>query len=104
MSFIDLDDVRDEPGSISTTASAWENKLSVVDVPTDVEVGFERDFVLFRPQSQWDHEGLTVAAGGLAVADIAEVKAGRISPTVIFTPDEHTALSRGHGHGTTSSS
>ncbi|AZL13618.1 S9 family peptidase [Brevibacterium aurantiacum] len=92
MSFIDLDDVRDEPGSISTTASAWENKLSVVDVPTDVEVGFERDFVLFRPQSQWDHEGLTVAAGGLAVADIAEVKAGRISPTVIFTPDEHTAL------------
>ena len=57
-----------------------------------MEVGFERDFVLFRPQSQWDHEGLTVAAGGLAVADIAEVKAGRISPTVIFTPDEHTAL------------
>ncbi|WP_240372993.1 prolyl oligopeptidase family serine peptidase [Brevibacterium zhoupengii] len=92
MSFIDVDDVRDESGSISASALAWENKRHVVDIPTDVEVGFERDFVLFRPQSQWDHEGLTVAAGGLAVADIAEVKAGKISPTVIFTPDERTAL------------
>ncbi|MBM6588638.1 prolyl oligopeptidase family serine peptidase [Brevibacterium sp. RIT 803] len=92
LSFIDLDAVTDESGSVSTVASAWENNWTVVEVPTDVEVGLERDHVLFRPQSEWIHDELSVPAGGLAVADIAEVKAGTIAPTVIFTPDEHTAL------------
>ncbi|MCF2573066.1 prolyl oligopeptidase family serine peptidase [Brevibacterium sp. UCMA 11754] len=92
LSFIDLDAVTDESGSVSTVASAWENSWTVVEVPTDVEVGFERDNVLFRPQSEWIHEDYSVPAGGLAVADIAEVKARTITPTVIFTPDEHTAL------------
>lgn len=92
LSFIDLDEVKDESGSIATDASAWEKIWTVVDVPTDVEVGFEGDSVFFRPQSEWIHEDFSVPAGGLAVADIAEVKAGEIAPTVIFTPDEHTAL------------
>lgn len=92
LSFIDLDAVIDESGSVSTVASAWENNRTVVDVPTDVEVGFEGDIVLFRPQSEWNHADFSVPAGGLAVADIVEVKAGTIAPTVIFTPDEHTAL------------
>ena len=92
LSFIDLDDVKDESEAVPTDASAWEKAWIVVDVPTDVEVGFERDIVLFRPQSEWRHEDFSVPAGGLAVAGIAEVKAGTIAPTVIFTPDEHTAL------------
>ncbi|TSI15998.1 prolyl oligopeptidase family protein [Brevibacterium aurantiacum] len=92
LSFIDLDAVTDESGSVSTVASVWENNWTVVEVPTDVEVGFEKDDVLFRPQSEWIHEDFSVPAGSLAVAAIAEVKAGTIAPTVIFTPDEHTAL------------
>ncbi|SDS91796.1 prolyl oligopeptidase [Brevibacterium sandarakinum] len=91
-SFIDLDLVTEEFGAVSTDASAWEKKWTVVDVPTDVEVGFDRDFVLFRPQSDWNHEDFSVPAGGLAIADIAEVRAGTIAPTVIFAPDAHTAL------------
>lgn len=92
LSFIDLESVTDESGSIAARASTWEKNWSVVDVPTDVEVGFERDVVLFRPQTEWNHEDFAVPAGGLAVADIAEVKTGKIAPRVIFAPDERTAL------------
>ncbi len=88
--FLDLDEVRDSDGAISTTASAWDDTWTVVDVPTDVEVGFEKDFVLFRPQSDWAEKN--VPAGGLAVADIAEVRAGTVEPRVIFAPDPHTSL------------
>ncbi|MDN5808165.1 MAG: prolyl oligopeptidase family serine peptidase [Brevibacterium sp.] len=91
-SFIDLDMVTDESGSVTTDASAWEKTWTLVDVPTDVEVGFDRDFVLFRPQSEWNHGDFSIPAGALAVADIAEVRAGTIAPTVIFSPDAHTAL------------
>ncbi|WP_309131023.1 prolyl oligopeptidase family serine peptidase [Brevibacterium sp.] len=92
LSFVDLDGVRDSDGAIPTTTSAWEGAWTAVDVPTDVEVGFEKDFVLFRPQSEWTGEGFVVPAGGLAVADVAEVRAGSISPKVIFSPDSHTSL------------
>lgn len=92
LSFVDLAEVNDDSGAVATDASAWEGKWTSVDVPTDVEVGFERDYVLFRPQSEWNHEDGPVPAGGLAVADIAEVRAGTIAPRVIFAPDAHTAL------------
>ncbi|NJC56827.1 prolyl oligopeptidase family serine peptidase [Brevibacterium marinum] len=92
LSFIDLDELRDGSGTISADASAWESAWIVVDVPTDVEVDVDREFVLFRPQSDWHRNDLSVPAGGLAVADIAEVRAGTIAPRVIFTPDARTAL------------
>ncbi|MGO2861053.1 MAG: prolyl oligopeptidase family serine peptidase [Brevibacterium sp.] len=91
-SVLDIDEVRGMDGSITVEPSAWEKALTTVDVPTDVEVGVERDFVLFRPQSEWNSETVTVPAGGLAIADIAEVRAGTIAPRVIFAPDAHTAL------------
>jgi prolyl oligopeptidase len=92
MSFLDLDDIRAADGSLSTEPEAWSNALTEVAVPTDVEVGFERDLVLFRPQSTWTSDTAEVPAGGLAVADIDAVKAGKIAPRVIFTPDAHTSL------------
>lgn len=91
-SVLDLDEVRGMDGALSQEPSAWEKALTAVDVPTDVEVGFEREFVLFRPQSEWNSATVTVPAGGLAIADIAEVRAGTIAPRVIFSPDAYTAL------------
>ncbi|WP_210602712.1 prolyl oligopeptidase family serine peptidase [Brevibacterium oceani] len=92
LSFVDLDEIRTADGSLPTDPEAWSNALTTVDVPTDVEVGFERDLVLFRPQSTWTATTAEVPAGGLAVADIADVKAGRINPRVIFASDSHTSL------------
>ncbi|MGC2975991.1 prolyl oligopeptidase family serine peptidase [Brevibacterium sp. FAM 25378] len=93
MSFLDLDDITAADGSLSTEPTTWADALTPVEVPTDVEVGFERDLVLFRPQSTWNSTTTTeVAAGGLAIADIDAVKAGEIAPRVIFTPDAHTSL------------
>ena len=92
MSFLDLADITGADGSLSVEPTAWADALNRVDVPTDVEVGFERDLVLFRPQSTWTSATTEVAAGGLAIADIDAVKAGEIAPRVIFTPDAHTSL------------
>src|SRR5699024_7756497 len=90
--FLDLDDIRAGDGRLSAEPQVWENALTSIDAPTDVEVGFERDLVLFRPQSSWDAGTTVVPAGGFAVADIAEVRGGEFTPRVIFTPDEHTSL------------
>lgn len=92
MSFLDLAEITGADGSLSVEPTAWADALNRVDVPTDVEVGFERDLVLFRPQSTWTSATTEVAAGGLAIADIDAVKAGEIAPRVIFTPDAHTSL------------
>ncbi|GAA3834400.1 prolyl oligopeptidase family serine peptidase [Brevibacterium ammoniilyticum] len=91
-SFIELDDLRAADGTLPTTASAWESAWIDIDVPTDVSVGIDDDFVLFRPQSAWDAGDIVVPAGGLAAAPTAEVKAGTIRPQLIFSPDAHTAL------------
>ena len=92
LSFLDLDDIRGDDGTIPTVASAWDSAWTAVDVPTDVEVGFERNFVLFRPQSEWHHGEVAVPAGGLAVSSAAALKRGITEPTVIFAPDARTAL------------
>lgn len=92
MSFLDLADITSADGSLSVEPTAWADALNRVDVPTDVEVGFERDLVLFRPQTTWTSATTEVAAGGLAITDIDAVKAGEIAPRVIFTPDAQTSL------------
>lgn len=90
--FIDIDQVRETNGGVSTDTSVWEQAWNTVQVPTDVEVELEKDYVLFRPQFDWNDGTASVPAGGLAVADVAEVKAGSDVPRVIFTPDAHTSL------------
>lgn len=92
LSFLDLDEIRTDDGRLLAEPEVWKDALTSVDVPTDVEVGIERDLVLFRPQSTWNAGTAEVPAGGLAVADIVDVKAGEIAPRVIFTPDAHTSL------------
>ncbi|UVI34929.1 prolyl oligopeptidase family serine peptidase [Brevibacterium spongiae] len=92
VSYLDLDDIRTAEQTLSSDPETWAGTLTCVDVPTDVEVGFERDLMLFRPQSSWHTATTEVPAGGLAVADVAAVKNGDITPRVIFAPDAHTSL------------
>lgn len=92
LSVVDVAEVKEADGAVVSSASAWTDAWTVIDAPTHVEIGLEKDFVLFRPQFDWKTGDLTVPAGGLAVADIATVKAGRVEPSVIFAPDGHTAL------------
>ncbi|GGC98501.1 putative peptidase [Tersicoccus solisilvae] len=63
-----------------------------IDVPDDVNVDLHRQWVLFRPQTDWDHDGTTVPAGTLAVAPLEDFLAGRRELTVVFAPDERTSL------------
>lgn len=63
-----------------------------IDVPTDVQVSLHRQWVLFAPQTQWEHQGQQIAAGSLAIARLdAFLESGSIEK-VLFTPDAHTAL------------
>ncbi|MCZ4135764.1 hypothetical protein BZG24_28215, partial [Escherichia coli] len=63
-----------------------------IDVPTGVQVRLHRLWVLFAPQTQWEHQGQQIAAGSLAIARLdAFLESGSIEK-VLFTPDAHTAL------------
>ncbi|MFE4837664.1 prolyl oligopeptidase family protein [Arthrobacter sp. NPDC056691] len=63
-----------------------------VDVPTDVNTGVHREWLLFRPQRDWTVNGTTYAAGSLLAADFQAYLAGGRAITVLFAPDAHTSL------------
>ncbi|PNH83711.1 prolyl oligopeptidase family protein [Arthrobacter sp. AFG20] len=63
-----------------------------VDVPTDVNTGVHREWLLFRPQRDWTVNGTTYAAGSLLAADFQAYLAGERELTVLFAPDAHTSL------------
>ncbi|AIG63569.1 prolyl oligopeptidase [Corynebacterium atypicum] len=63
---------------------AWRK----LEVPDDCEAQVAGDLLFLRPRT--DHAG--VPAGGLGVVDVHAHLAGTAQPTVIFAPDEHTAL------------
>ncbi|OMH23539.1 S9 family peptidase [Tersicoccus phoenicis] len=67
---------------------AWRH----VDVPDDVNVDLHRQWLLFRPQTDWDHDGTTVPAGTLAAAPLDAFLAGQRELIVVFAPDERTSL------------
>ncbi|MFK0039988.1 prolyl oligopeptidase family protein [Paenarthrobacter sp. NPDC090517] len=64
----------------------------VIDVPTDVNISAHRDWLLFRPQKDWDVAGVLYPAGSLLAADFESYLAGSRSLLVLFTPDAHTSL------------
>ena len=63
-----------------------------IDVPTDVNISAHRDWLLFRPQKDWDVAGVLYPAGSLLAADFESYLAGSRSLLVLFTPDAHTSL------------
>ncbi|GAB3272474.1 prolyl oligopeptidase family serine peptidase [Arthrobacter pigmenti] len=63
-----------------------------IDVPDDVNVDLHRNWLLFRPQTEWHLEGRTYPPGSLLAAGLDDFLAGERNLTVLFTGDEHTAL------------
>jgi prolyl oligopeptidase len=70
----------------------WDGTWVPIPVPTDVDVDLHREWILFRPQRDWDLQGRTYPGGSLLVADFASFMAGAQDVTVLFAPDEHTSL------------
>jgi prolyl oligopeptidase len=75
--------------------STWllrEDSWVAIDVPTNVNISAHRDWLLFRPQKDWDVAGVVYPAGSLLAADFDDYLAGTRSLLVLFTPDAHTSL------------
>ncbi|MEH0109357.1 prolyl oligopeptidase family serine peptidase [Tersicoccus sp. MR15.9] len=77
---------RDE--SSGGSGPTWQH----IDVPDDVNIDLHQQWLLFRPQTDWDHDGTTVPAGTLAVAPLEAFLAGQRELTTVFAPDERTSL------------
>ncbi len=75
-----------------STSLLREDSWQVIDVPTDVNISAHRDWLLFRPQKDWDIAGVVYPAGSLLAADFEAYLAGSRSLLVLFTPDAHTSL------------
>lgn len=75
-----------------STSLLRDDAWVVIDVPTDVNISAHRDWLLFRPQKDWDVAGVLYPAGSLLAADFESYLAGSRSLLVLFTPDAHTSL------------
>lgn len=75
-----------------STSVLREGSWVVIDVPTDVNLSAHREWLLLRPQGDWTVNGRTYPAGSLLAADFEDYLAGGRGLTVLFTPDEQTAL------------
>ncbi|ABM09747.1 prolyl oligopeptidase family serine peptidase [Paenarthrobacter aurescens] len=75
-----------------STSLLRDDSWVVIDVPTDVNISAHRDWLLFRPQKDWDVAGVLYPAGSLLAADFESYLAGTRSLLVLFTPDAHTSL------------
>lgn len=75
--------------------STWvlrDGSWVAIDVPTDVNISAHRDWLLFRPQKDWDVAGVVYPAGSLLGANFEDYLSGSRSLVVLFSPDEHTSL------------
>ncbi|MDR6986327.1 prolyl oligopeptidase [Paenarthrobacter nitroguajacolicus] len=75
--------------------STWllrDESWVTIEVPTDVNISAHRDWLLFRPQKDWDVAGVVYPAGCLVAADFDSYLAGSRSLLVLFTPDAQTSL------------
>ncbi|BCW57505.1 prolyl oligopeptidase family serine peptidase [Paenarthrobacter nicotinovorans] len=75
--------------------STWllrDDSWVAIDVPTDVNISAHRDWLLFRPQKDWELSGSLYPAGSLLAADFESYLAGSRTLLVLFTPDTQTSL------------
>lgn len=76
----------------SRTGVILDGTHYIIDVPDDVQVSLHRQWVLFAPQTDWEHQGEILKAGSLAIARLeAFLSEGRIDK-IVFTPDGQSAL------------
>lgn len=66
--------------------------LRLIDVPTDVRVGFHRDLIFFAPRTEVRICGVVLPGGSLYVADAEQFLHGEPELTALFTPTESTSL------------
>ena len=69
-----------------------DGRLARIDVPDDALADITREWLLIEPRSDWTVGGTTHAAGALLAARFDDWMAGRRELTVLFAPDDHTAL------------
>ncbi|MEH0985272.1 prolyl oligopeptidase family serine peptidase [Micromonospora sp. CPCC 205556] len=68
-------------------------ELTRLEVPDDAQWDAHREWLLIRLRSPWTVGGVTHAAGALLAARFDAFMAGGRELTVLFQPDDHTALS-----------
>jgi prolyl oligopeptidase len=69
-----------------------DGKLTKIDVPNDMDVGFVREWITFKPRTDWSVGGKTYVAGSLSAANFDDFMAGKRELTVLFEPNETTSL------------
>ncbi|WP_231982397.1 prolyl oligopeptidase family protein [Mycobacterium sp. E787] len=67
-------------------------ELIRIDAPTDASLSIHRDWILIELRTDWYTGSATYAAGSLLAAGYDEFLDGTAELTVVFEPDEHTAL------------
>ncbi|HEX5597214.1 MAG TPA: S9 family peptidase, partial [Micromonosporaceae bacterium] len=67
-------------------------ELVPIPVPSDATFEAHREWLLIRPRSPWPVDDVTYPAGSLLVTRFDEFLAGKRNITVLFEPDDHTAL------------
>lgn len=63
-----------------------------IDVPDDVNVSLHRNWLLLRPRTDFELDGVTYPAGSLQAARLDDFLDGKRTLTAVFEPDAHTAL------------
>ncbi|MFC9896824.1 prolyl oligopeptidase family protein [Nocardia sp. NPDC127579] len=72
--------------------------LRHLDVPTDSDLSWYKDWLTITLKSAWDIGGRSYPAGALLANDFEKFLSGAREFEVLFAPDAHTAL---HGYGWT---
>jgi prolyl oligopeptidase len=67
-------------------------ELIRIDAPTDATVSVHRQWLLIELRTDWLTGSASYAAGSLLAADYDEFLTGTVQLSVVFEPDEHTAL------------
>ncbi|BBZ73305.1 peptidase [Mycobacterium paraseoulense] len=67
-------------------------ELIRIDTPTDASLSIHRQWLLIELRTDWFYGANSYPAGALLAADYDEFLAGTAELTVVFEPDEHTAL------------
>ncbi|KIQ35596.1 prolyl oligopeptidase [Variovorax paradoxus] len=69
-----------------------DGALAKIDVPDDSNTDIFREWMLIEPREDWTVGGATYKSGSLLAAKFDDYMAGRRELTVLFTPDDTTAL------------